>query len=214
MKFFRKSEVLLPSRSGVFLFLLLTGVLGVGLSQSLYPFLAQNKPLKKADLIIIEGWLPDAELAQLITNIDPHAVFVTTGGPIKFGGTLFDDKTYAEITTMRLQKMGISLNSILTASAPDTVADRTYTSALAVRDTLEEHDLFGRPTNLYTLGAHSRRSFLLYRFAFDFGDFLGVVSLENEELDLHRWFRSSLAFRHVVNEAIAWLYVQCTRWRY
>ena len=214
MKLIRKTEVWRPTRWGFLLIFLLIGVLGLGLSQGLYPFLAQNCPLSQAELIIIEGWLPDAELVQLVAETEPGTLWVTTGGPIKFGGSLFDEKTYAEVTTERLQKLGVSSEAILTASAPDVAADRTYASALAVRDKLEEQGLFGRPANLYTLGAHSRRSFLLYRLAFDSEGSLGVVALENEELDLRHWCRSSLAFRQVADEAIAWLYVQCTRWKY
>ncbi len=214
MKLIRKTEVRRPTRWGFLLIFLLIGALGLGLSLGLYPFLAQNRPLSQAELIIIEGWMPDAELAQMVADTEPGALFVTTGGPIKFGGSLFDEKTYAEVTTVRLQKLGVSSEVILTASAPDVAADRTYTSALAVFDKLKERGLSGRSANLYTLGAHSRRSFLLYRLAFGPQASLGVVLVESEELDQRHWCRSSLAFRQVVGEAIAWLYVQCTRWKY
>ncbi len=214
MKLIRKTEVRRPTRWGFLLIFLLIGALGLGLSLGLYPFLAQNRPLSQAELIIIEGWMPDAELAQMVADTEPSAFFVTTGGPIKFGGSLFDEKTYAEVTTVRLQKLGVSSEVILTASAPDVAADRTYTSALAVFDKLKERGLSGRSANLYTLGAHSRRSFLLYRLAFGPQASLGVVLVESEELDQRHWCRSSLAFRQVVGEAIAWLYVQCTRWKY
>jgi len=214
MKLVRKTEVWRPTRWGFLLIFLLIGVLGLGLSLGLYPFLAQNCPLSQAELIIIEGWLEDAELIEVLDGVESNAFFVTTGGPIKLGGSLLKEKTYAEVTTARLQQLGVSSEVILTASAPDVVADRTYASALAARRALEERGLLGRPANLYTLGAHSRRSFLLYRLAFDSEGSLGVVSLENEELDLRHWCSSSLAFRQVVGETIAWLYVQCTRWKY
>ncbi len=214
MKLIRKTEVWRPTRWGFLLIFILLAILVVGVISTLYPFLAQNAPVPQAELIIIEGWLPDAEFAQMVANTEPGVLFVTTGGPIQFGGSLFDEKTYAEVTTVRLQKLGIFSEAILTVSAPDTATDRTYTSALAVHRALEENDLLGRPANLYTLGAHSRRSFLLYRLAFDSEGSLGVVSLENEELDLRRWCRSSLAFRQVIGEWLAWLYVQCTRWKY
>jgi len=214
MKLVRKTEVRRPTRWGFLLIFILLAMLLVGVTSTLYPFLAQNVPIPQAELIIVEGWLEDAELIAVLAGVESNALWVTTGGPIKFGGSLFDEKTYAEVTAMRLQKLGIPSDAILTASAPDTATDRTYTAALAARRALEENDLLGRPANLYTLGAHSRRSFLLYRLAFDSEGSLGVVLLENEELDQRHWCRSSLAFRQVVGEAIAWLYVQCTRWKY
>ena len=214
MKLVRKTEIWRPTRWGVLLIFLLLAMAGMGLSLNLYPFLAQNHPLPQAELIIVEGWLPDAELVQMVAKTEPGALWITTGGPIKLGGSLFDEKTYAEVTTARLQKLGVSSGAILTASAPDVASDRTYASALAVRRILEERGLLGRPANLYTLGAHSRRSFFLYKKAFGPGAPLGVIALENEKFDLRHWYKSSLAFRQVVSETIAWLYVQCTRWKY
>jgi len=214
VKLVRKTEVQRPTAWGYLLIILLLAAIGTGLIFGLYPFLAQNRPLPQAELIIIEGWLEDAELVRVVAETEPGTLWVTTGGPIKFGGSLFDEKTYAEVTTVRLQKLGVSSEAIITASAPDVAADRTYAFALAARRALEERGLFGRPANLYTMGAHSRRSFLLYRLAFDSEGSLGVVSLENEELDLRHWCNSSLAFRQVVGELISWFYVQCTRWKY
>ena len=205
----------MPTRRGVLLIFLLLAAAGMGLSLSLYPFLAQNHPLPQAELIIIEGWMPDAELQGVIDRLEPGALFVTTGGPIKLGGNLFKEKTYADMTTVRLRNLGVPAESIVSAPAPDVDADRTYVSARAVRDKLEEQGLFGRSANIYTLGAHSRRSFFLYKKAFDSeASSLGVVSLESEDTDIRHWCRSSLAFRQVVGEAIAWFYVQCTRWKY
>lgn len=212
MKLLRKTEVRVPTRQGVLLIFLLISALGFGLISGLYPFLALNRPLPQADLIILEGWINDAELETLVGGLQPGIQMVTTGGPILFGGSLFDEKSYAEITAVRLQKLGVAPEAILTAPAPATAKDRTYASALAVRDRLEEQGLLGRPANLYTLGAHSRRSFFLYRRAFGSSAQLGVVSLDCSEYDLHRWWRSSLAFRQLLSEAIAWFYVQCTRW--
>ncbi len=214
MKLVRKTEVWRPTRWGFLLIFLLIGVLAVGLISTLYPFLAQNAPVPQPELIIIEGWLGDAELASVLANDQPGALWVVTGGPIQFGASLFEEKTYAEVSAVRLRKLGIPPEAIIVASAPNTSKNRTYVSALAVREKLEEAGLFGRPANLYTLGAHSRRSFFLYRRAFGPDAPLGVVSLESTEYDLHRWCCSSLAFRHVVSEWIAWFYVQCTRWRY
>ncbi len=211
MKLIRKTEVYRPTRWGFLLIFLLFSMVLVGGISMVYPFLAQNAPVSQPELFIIEGWLEDAELTALFTNARTGVLWVATGGPIKFGGSLFDEKTYAEVTAMRLKKLGIPSETILVASAPDTSKNRTYVSALAVRDKLEEEGLLGRPANLYTLGAHSRRSFLLYRRALGLDAPLGVVSLENKALDLRHWCRSSLAFRHVVGEGIAWFYVQCTR---
>ncbi len=214
MKFVRKIEVWRPTASGWLLILLLAGVFGGGLCLGLYPFFALNRPLPQPELLIVEGWLEDAALASVQRAAPSGTLFVTTGGPIQYGGSLLEDKSYAEAATARLIKLGVPPQSILTASAPDAATDRTYVSALAARRALEEHGLFGHPANIYTLGGHSRRSLLTYRFAFGPEVPLGVVSLESEKVDLRHWWRSSLGFKHIMSELMSWIYVHCARWRY
>lgn len=180
----------------------------------LYPFLAQHRPLTDARLAIIEGWIPDAELRTALQELPPDTIVVATGGPIRFGADFFEQKTYAGLTADRLRAFGIAPERILAAPAPDMPANRTYAAARAARRALEEHGVAGEPANIYTVGPHSRRSFLLYRFAFGPEAPLGVVSLESRDLDLRRWWRSSHAFKAMLTELTSWFYTQCTRWKY
>jgi len=214
MKLIQKTEVQRPTIWGGLLIFLLLAALGTALVFGLYPFLAQNAPLPRTELIIIEGWLEDAQLVAVLSDVESNMLFVATGGPIKFGASLLEEATYAEATAARLLKLGVSPQRIVTAPAPDTATDRTYVAALAARRALEEQGFFGRPANLYTLGAHSRRSFLLYRLVFGPEAPLGVVALECEQHNLRRWWKNSLAFKHVMTELASWIYVQCTRWKY
>lgn len=214
MKLLRRREVWVLTTQGMMLFGLLTAVLLFIGALSIYPFLAQNAPLPDAELAIIEGWLPDVELTALLDDMPEDTLYVTTGGPVTFGGNFFKQKTYAELSADRLIELGIPPGSVLAAPAPEVIADRTYASALAARRTLKEKGLLGRPANIYSLGAHSRRSLLLYRFAFGPDAPLGIVALESGEYDLRHWWRSSLAFKHLFSEFTSWLYTQCTRWKY
>ena len=214
MKLVRKTTVWMPTFSGFLLIFLLLGLFGFGFCSQLYPFLALSRPLPQPELVIIEGWLGDVELAALYERFEPGTRFVTTGGPVKYGQSLLKEKTYAAVTAVRLRQFGAPEASVLAAPADDVACDRTYASARAVRKILEEKGLFGRPANLYSTGAHSRRSFFLYRRAFGQEVPLGVVSVDSEEYDLRHWWRSSLAFKHVINEWISWLYTQCTFWKY
>lgn len=214
MKLFRKKVVAVPTAMGWLVLFLAVVLLACGLLSGLYRFLYQNQAIDEAPLAIVEGWLPDAELETLCKTLPPSVRFITTGGPIRFGGSLFKEKSYAEITASRLRAFGIADERIISAPAPDFPSDRTYHAALAVRQALAGRGISDVPANLYTLGAHARRSFLLYRVALDGQIPLGVVSLESSEVDLSRWWASSEAFRHLTGESLAWLYVQLTRWKY
>ncbi len=214
MKLFRKKEVWRPTVLGHVLLAVLVLLIALGLVSGLYPFLAQHKPVAQPELIIIEGWLDDTELVQVLAAAGPGVRFVTTGGPVTLGGDLLREKSYAQIATARLIQLGIPAPSIITAPAPGSAANRTYTAARAARDVLARQGLLDRPANLYSLGAHSRRSFLLYRMAFGPDAPLGVVALKSSQYDLDHWWKSSLAFKHVLVEFVSWIYVQVTRWFY
>jgi hypothetical protein len=214
VKFFRKKEVWLPTWQGSLLLLLLLGGLCYGAVFHLYPFLAQNHPQSGAAIVIIEGWIPDAELQSLSGQISAGNIVVTTGGPVTFGNSLLKEKTYAEVTAARLYLMGLNPENVLCAPAPSAQCDRTYASALAARDALAQRGLLGKPCNVYSLGAHSRRTLYLYKLAFGADYPIGIISLESQECDLRHWWRSSLAFKQVIDEFIAWIYTLFSSCKY
>ena len=214
MKLFRKIELWMPTFFGFLLGFVLFSLLGTYLVLQAYPFFALTQPLPQPEQIILEGWLPDAELERVVESLGLSTRWITTGGPVKFGGSLLKEKTYAEVTAARLRQLGVPSAFILVIPALDTDLDRTFASALAVRRALEKQHRLEMPTNLYSLGAHSRRSFLLYRLACGADVPLGVVALESESFDLRHWWRSSHAFKHLFNEGFSYFYTQCTRSKY
>ena len=204
----------MPTQQGFVLFFLLIGALGFGAIGYLYPFLAQNDPRPNAVITIIEGWLPDAELQGAVKAIKPGQLVVTTGGPVIFGGILFKGKTYAEVTAERLCLLGLNPERIICAPAPEVRSDRTYASAMAARAVLAQRGLFGEPCNIYSVGAHCRRSFYLYKLAFGKDYPIGIVSLDSQECDLRHWWRSSLAFKQVLEEFTSWIYTLFSSCKY
>ena len=214
MKLVRKKEVWRPTIFGYAILLLLLGGLGCIAILNIYPFLAQTVPQSSAEILIIEGWLSDAELSEAAKAAGPGQLIVTTGGPVNFGGSLFKGKTYAEVTADRLYLMGTAAEKILCAPAPDARCDRTYTSALAARSALVQRGLFGKPCTVYSVGAHSRRSLYLYKLAFGTDYPVGIVSLEGQECDLRHWWRSSLAFKQVLGELTSWIYTLFSSCKY
>jgi hypothetical protein len=214
MKLFRKKEVWMPTGQGCLLLILLIAGLLYGVTIRLYPFLAQHHPVPNAEIIIVEGWLPDAELKEAVKGIQPGQLVVTTGGPVTFGGGLIKEETHAEVTATRLRLMGLSDEKILCAPAPAVQYDRTYASALAARDGLKQRGLSGKSCNVYSLGAHSRRSLYLYKLAFGADYPIGIVSLDSQEADLRHWWRSSLAFKHVLGELTSWIYTLFSSCKY
>jgi hypothetical protein len=206
VKFFRKKEVWLPTLPAAGLLLLLAGGLLAGLVKTAYPFLAQQHPVKNAEMVIIEGWLSDEELDAAAERLGPDQIIVTSGGPVTFARKILGYDDYAELCAARLVKCGVSPGRIIAVPAPDTLRDRTYVSAQAVRKRLEELGLFGKSADLFSSGPHARRSHLMYRAVFGETYPLGVISVEPTGYDVRRWYRSSEGFKSVVMEYISWAY--------
>jgi uncharacterized SAM-binding protein YcdF (DUF218 family) len=150
--------------------------------------------------------MADSELSEATKAIHPGQIVVTTGGPLLFGQKILTYENYAEMATARLIALGVPAETIITIPAPDTLRDRTYVSAQATRQKLEELGLFGKSANLFTVGAHARRSYLLFRNVFGEDYPLGVVAVEPLGYNFKYWYRHSVGFKHVLMELISWLY--------
>ena len=62
--------------------------------------------------------------------------------------------------------------------------------------------------NVATVGAHARRSKLLFEKAFGPTTRVGVVALEDPEYDPMHWWRTSEGVREVLGESIAYVYAR------
>ncbi|MGE4489846.1 MAG: ElyC/SanA/YdcF family protein [Kiritimatiellales bacterium] len=208
MKLFRKTAVWMPTGPGLLILLLIVAGLGTWTVCHLYPFLAQTRPQPAPELVIVEGWMADDEIRLAAGLVQPGQTVISTGGPVTFGQKILNYDNYAELGAIRLAGHGIPADSIITVPAPDTERDRTYVSAIAARARLEELGLFGKPANLVTVGAHARRSYLLYKDVFGRDYPLGIISVEPDDYHLDHWYLFSAGVKHVGMEFISWIYAE------
>lgn len=148
----------------------------------------------------------DAALREVVAVMEPDHLVLCAGGPITHGAEILPYDNYAEVSAERLVAIGVPRKQILVAPAPKVQRDRTYASALAARDKLERAGLFGEPVNLCSVGAHARRSRLMYRKVFGADYPLGILSISPEEFDLENWYRHSSGFKMVLSEWFSWFY--------
>lgn len=193
------------------LLLLLLAALLVGVVAGLYPFLAPNHPAD-SPVMVIEGWLADAPLEEALAWADAHHVktLYLTGGPIETGSWLAPWKTYPEMTAARLTAIGASDRyEIRTFPAPRTRKDRTWISAVTLRDALGAD--CPPAMTLTSEGPHLRRSSLLFRRAFGTNTVVGTLPLTPTDFDSRDWWRSSSGVRTLLSEAIAYPYALLSR---
>lgn len=201
--------LLLPTWRGWLLLLLLAGGLGwYGLHQ-LEPFLADNDPLPDG-VMVVEGWVPDFGMQMVLNQArqNPARKIYVTGGPIEIGAPLYQYHTLADMGAATLRAMGLPASMVQAVPAPLVYKDRTYTSALALRDWFVAHGGIPKQINLISVGPHSRRSRMLFQRVFGTSAQVGVTALEDPNYDSSHWWRTSQGVRTVTDEAIAYGYAK------
>jgi len=205
----KRKEALVLSWPGRIL-LLLVGVAALLIAaRNAYPFLAPSRPAY-GEVLIVEGWMPDAELEQAIRVFDTHdyELLVTTGGPLLIGSFLSEYSTYAQLTAASLRRLGVEQNVIVPVPAPPVQRDRTYASALAVKDWLSKTNSPVTSVDVFSLGAHARRTQLLFQKALGDNVSVGVIAATDPEYDPNKWWVYSSGVRSVIGETLAYLYAR------
>ena len=73
---------------------------------------------------------------------------------------------------------------------------------------MEDNHVSATNFNLMTLGAHARRSRLLFEEAFDGKASVGIISITNREYDPRHWWKYSEGVREVIGESVAYVYAR------
>jgi len=196
--------------SGAAKFLLAAVVLAIGTTIvfGIYPFLAISHRVD-TDVLVVEGWVHPYAARAAAEELRSHSYrqIFTTGGPVVGnGGYVNDYQTAANVGADLLKKEGIAAASIQAVPSHVIGRDRTYSSAVALRDWLREHDLKVQAINILTEGPHARRTRLLFKKALGPDVNVGVISVPSPDFDARRWWLYSEGVEDVVDEVIGYLY--------
>ncbi len=181
----------------------------VGVLASLYPFLSPEKNPHEG-LMVVEGWIHDFALdeAVLLYKAGNYSKIICTGVPIETGSYIQQFKSYPEMTANRLRKLGIPEDEILITIADETKKDRTYLAAVALRQSFMTYNIAETNIHLVTVGAHGRRSRMLFQKALGPDYAIGVTCLEASSYDSKSWYTCSEGVRSVIGEVIAYTYAK------
>lgn len=208
-KLFRRREIWLPTWRGllgfVLLLMLLTGLLAV----RIHPFLAPVMPVTGGDLVA-EGWLSDHAFVDVSDEFrrNHYRTLYVTGGPIGISASFCGYANFAELGAAKLRSLGVPADRIRAVPAPPADMDRTYVSALALREWQKAHGVAPVSYHLMTEGAHARRSWMMFRAGLGEGATLGVTAIADENYDPERWWKTSAGVRSVISESIAYAYAR------
>jgi hypothetical protein len=198
-----------PTLRAFFLTALIIFATGVFAVKNVHSFLAVNDPAESGALVI-EGWAPDYAFAAAVVDFKNHHYdkLYVTGGPIERGAPLSEYRTYAELGEAILLRMGMERGSVQAVPAPEVHKDRTYASALALRDLFHRDGNRPSQINLISMGVHARRSRLLFEKAFGPGTKVGVLAIEDQNYNPSRWWKYSQGVRSVTDELLAYCYAR------
>ena len=195
---------------GVLILILLLGVASlVCVVINLHGFLAKNDPLV-TELLVVEGWLPDYALAAALREFrqGSYRQLITIGGSIPRGSYLCSCQTFAELAGITLTALGLEPEFLLAVPDRSTGNNRTYDAATALKEWLPSANLKIDSFNLLTLGTHSRRSWILFKNAFEPDIKIGAIAIVPLHYDPQQWWKSSEGARTIVSEFIAYLYTR------
>ncbi len=175
----------------------------------LEPFLAYSAPLD-AEVLIVEGWIGDEGIMGAINEFErkPYKLMITAGSPFGRGEYLSEYRDFANLSKATMVTLGFDPDKIQPVPTPQVIRDRTLTSAGAVKEWLDLTKVDPQAVNVYTVDVHSRRTWLLYRQAFEPEIAVGIISHPPVDYDPDAWWASSEGFRKVFSEGIAYIYAK------
>lgn len=186
-------------------------VLAVGLVvlvlRHVYAFLAPDDPVG-AEVLVVEGWLGSDELRAAIPLVRAggYRQVVTTGGPIQDWSERLGASTYAELARQYLVEQGLESEQVVAVPAPESAQDRTYLSAVMVREWALAQAPSPRAIDVMSSGVHGRRTRRMYELALGDVAQIGIRSAESDDFESESWWQSSSGAKTVVTESIAWLW--------
>ena len=178
--------------------------------KGIYPFLAITQRVD-ANTLVVEGWITEYAIRAAVKEFQDNRyqrVF-TTGGPVRgTGGYINDFMTSASVGADLLKKWGVPDERLQMVPCRVTDRDRTYGSAVALRNWFRDHNVVVSGIDVVTEDLHARRTRLLFQKAFGKDVQIGIIAVANVDYPANRWWHYSQGLKDVVSEFAAYLYAR------
>ena len=209
IRLYKRRNVRMPTLWGWILIFGVFGLIAISVAKYIPTYLSPNEPVQ-SKILVVEGWLPDFAMKRALKEFykGKYQFIITTGVKIPNGTYLAEYPTNAELGRAVLIRYGLDSNLVFSAPAPDVYLDRTYTSALALKKWFTQKGLKPANFNLYSMGAHTMRSWYLFRLAFkDWNTEVGIINTPDLSYNAKHWWKSSKGLRTIPSEALGFFFV-------
>jgi hypothetical protein len=170
----------------------------------IHDFLALNQPVH-GDILVIEGWFPDVsamlDAADAARNGNYQRI-VCVAAEMSESTRAPSAQRAAE----RLLAMGIDAARVHVIVVKHAERDRTFRCAIAVRRWLECDYPAVRSIDVFTVGIHSRKSYVLYERAMPRGFKVGVIAGTESGYPVSHWWFSVHGVYLIFRNTIGYLY--------
>jgi hypothetical protein len=216
-RLFRRRQVWMPTVWGVLLLAALIAAAVAALAPALGTFLAPREPAVGKDgsgagTLVVEGWLDEGSLAQAAAFAVARQRYrrvLVSGGPLEGWREGQVWSTSAERAADYLRRHGIGAIPVVAVPAPAAATERSFLSAVVVRDWLQHEGLAVDAIDVFSGGVHARRSRLVYRLAFGPGVEVGIVAAAPSSYRLDRWWTTSEGVKRVLDELVGLAWTHC-----
>jgi len=213
IRLIRRREMWAITREGWVIAILGLIIIMLLMIANIHPFLAVTSPIK-ADILVVEGWLPDYAIESAIAEFKKggYSQLITTGIPLSKGYYLAEYKNYAELAAATCIVLGFDPDKLVAVPATGAIKHRTNASAIALRDWLSTSALKVNSINRYSFGTHARRSWIVFKEVLNPEIKVGIIAAEPQDYNPQEWWKSSEGFRTVTGEIIAYIYARFVDW--
>ncbi len=147
-------------------------------------FLAPTERVETS-ILVVEGWVHPFAIRAAVREFRerPYDQTYATGGPVVgTGGYVNDWDTSASVGAEALVKAGLPAGVVQMVPSRVSGRDRTYSSALALREYFLTNGLAVKSFNVLTEDVHARRTWMLFQKAFGADVKVGVIAVRGSGL--------------------------------
>jgi hypothetical protein len=162
------------------------------MAMSVYKFLAVTRPLGEG-VLVVDAWVPAQTLAESISifNSGRYRYLVVLGGPSQeTGSRSHSPAADADLAASTLEKLGLDTRKLVKINVPDNSSGRTLRRATAVRTWLDSSGASTCCVDVFTVGVHARKSWILFRHAVGSRYRVGIVAGNEFRYPPRFWFIS------------------------
>src|SRR5918996_3811977 len=177
---------------------------------NIHPFLSKTHRVS-TDVLVVEGWIHEYAIRGAVQEFGrgSYRRIFTTGGPVAGRGHYVNDyQTSASVGADLLKNAGVPPERVQMVPSRVMDRDRTYGSAIALREWFRERDMVVQSVNVVTENAHARGTRLLFEKALGKDVAVGIIAVPNPDYDKNSWWWYSEGVKDVGSEALVYVYAR------